>query len=141
MKEFGEFEFTQRFYFFELDRKQQLENNISLPTGTIVAALGVLGYYFTHFHFGGIIYKISYFVELLFIGSAVAAGLLLAFATYWCFQAAVGSTYEYLPGSETLRQYLAELTTWHGQSQKRTASQKAKIEFEGYLIKSMARCS
>jgi hypothetical protein len=141
MKEFNEFEFTQRLYFFELDRKQQLESNISLPTGAIVAAFGVLGYYFTHFKFGGQVYQLMYLVEMLFLLASGLAGALLAVSTYWCFQAAVGSTYEYLPGSETLRTYLVDLKNWHGTLSKRSANSRAQMEFEGYLIGAMARCS
>lgn len=141
MTEFSEFEFTQRLYFFELDRKQQLEGNISLPTGAIVAAFGVLGYYFTHFKFGGQLYQLMYLVELMFLLAAGLAGLLLAISTYWCFQAAVGSTYEYLPGSETLKTYLVDLKTWHLTLSERTANSKATAEFESYLIGAMAHCS
>jgi hypothetical protein len=141
MKEFSEFEFTQRLYFFELDRKQQLESNISLPTGAIVAAFGVLGYYFTHFKFGGQQYQFMYLVELLFLFTSGLAGILLAVSTYWCFQAAVGSTYEYLPGSETLRTYLVDLKHWYGTFSKRGANHQAGLEFENYLIGAMAHCS
>jgi hypothetical protein len=140
MKAFEEFEFTQKLYFFELDRKQQLESNISLPTGAIIAAFGVLGYYFTHFKFAGTTYKIVYLVELLFLGSAAIAALLLAFATYWCFQAAVGSTYNYLPGSETLRRYNRDLENWYQGTKKKDAFALAASEFETYLIENMARC-
>jgi hypothetical protein len=141
MKEFGEFEFTQRLYFFELGRKQQLESNISLPTGAIVAAFGVLGYYFTHFKFGGEVYKTVYMVEFVFLLSAAASALLLMFATYWCFQAAVGSTYQYLPGAETLRQYHLSLEDWYRSSSKKTFKTLASSDFEAYLVENMARCS
>jgi hypothetical protein len=141
MKEFGEFEFTQRLYFFELERKQQLENNISLPTGAIVAAYGVLGYYFTHYRFGGALYSSAHVFEIVFLVAIGLAGLLLAVATYWCFQAAVGSTYEYLPGSQTLRTYFNELDTWYLGKSKKNGNRFAKMEFEKYLIDAMARCS
>jgi hypothetical protein len=141
MKGFSEFEFVQRHYFFELDRKQQLESNISLPTGTIVAAFGVLGYYFTHFKFGGEIYKYMYFIEYAFMLATGLALTLLFLATYWCFQAAVGSTYEYLPGSQTLRDYLVALVDWYRKANKRTADKSARLDFELYLIEKMARCN
>ena len=141
MKEFIEFELIERLYFFELDRKQQLESNISLPTGTIVAAFGVLGYYFTHFKFGGEIYQMTYAVETIFLLAASMTCLLLALATYWCFQAAVGSTYEYLPGAQTLREYFEKLSSWHNAAGKRNAKMNTKKEFETYLIASMAKCS
>jgi hypothetical protein len=142
MKEFVEFELIERLYFFELDRKQQLESNISLPTGAIVAAFGVLGYYFTHFHFGGEAYKFGNIVETIFLVSSAFSCGLLTLSTYWCFQAAVGSTYEYLAGSETLRKYFDGLKAWHQEnSPKRLAMNNAKTEFEEYLIESMAKCS
>jgi hypothetical protein len=129
-------------YFFELDRKQQLESNISLPTGAIVAAFGVLGYYFTHFHFGGEVYKLETMVEIIFLVASAISCLLLTLSTYWCFQAAVGSTYDYLPGSETLRKYFGELKIWHlKNSPKRSALVNANSEFETFLIESMAKCS
>jgi hypothetical protein len=142
MKEFVEFELIERLYFFELDRKQQLESNISLPTGAIVAAFGVLGYYFTHFGFAMQPYRHFALVEFGFILSAVVTCALLALATYWCFRAAVGSTYEYLPGAENLRSYFKDLADWHKKnSSKQFSAAKAKSDFEYYLIESMAKCA
>ncbi len=142
MKEFVEFELIERLYFFELDRKQQLESNISLPTGAIVAAFGVLGFYFTHFKFGGETYRYGNVVEAIFLVSSAISCVLLTLSTYWCFQAAVGSTYEYLPGSETLRKYFDDLKAWHVKnSPGRSALNNAKSEFETFLIESMAKCS
>lgn len=142
MKEFVEFELIERLYFFELDRKQQLESNISLPTGTIAAAFGVLGFYFTHFQFGGEPYRFVKLVEAVFFCSSTVSFLLLSLSTYWCFQAAVGSTYDYLPGSETLRKYFEDLKSWHiKNSTVKTALSKAKLEFETFLMEAMAKCS
>jgi hypothetical protein len=137
-----EYELLEKLYFFELERKQQLDNNIALPTGAIVAALGVLGYYFTHFKFGGNSYILAPVFEAGFLIFTVASAALLSIAIYWCFQAAVGSTYEYLPGPDTLRDYAKQIREWHlnrNQSAKK-AMASAQIEFDSYLATSMAKC-
>jgi hypothetical protein len=137
-----EYELLEKLYFFELERKQQLESNIALPTGAIVAALGVLGYYFTHFKFGGTSYTLASVFETGFLLFTAVSAILLSIAIYWCFQAAVGSTYEYLPGPDTLRDYAKQVRDWHinRNHNVRRAESDAQIEFDTYLATSMAKC-
>ena len=138
---FKEFELFEKLYFHELERKQQLENNIALPTGTIVAAYGVLGYYFTHFHFAGKTYFLDSFVGTAFGVSAVSTFAMLALATFWCLRSALGSAYEYLPGAQTLRSYYVELKDWHLTQNPKLVALKSENDFQDYLLEAMARCS
>ena len=138
---FNEFQFFEKIYFHELERKQQLEHNATLPTGAIVAAFGLLGYFFTHFHFGGSDYRLSKIVELIFLISSIASFSLLCFATRWCIKTVTGSAYEYLPGATTLHSYLAQLETWYRAKRARNPRKMAERDFQSFLLDKLAKCS
>lgn len=141
MSGFDRYDFFERLYFHELERKQQLEANISLPTGAIVAAFGVLGYYFTHFKFGGQSYLLSRYLEWIFSLSSLTSALLLFLATFWCFRAAVGSAYEYLPDADELFKYMSHLEEWHKVTKSSDPASTAGADFAAYLVAAMAKCS
>jgi hypothetical protein len=140
LSDFNKFSFFEKLYFHELDRKQKLETGVSLPTGAIVAAFGVVGYFFTHFRFQGQPYFMSFLGEYVFLCSTALAAFLLTLATYWCFKAAVGSSYEFLPDSERLQMYSVELEDWHRANSGTGWAELAQIEFQNYLITAMAKC-
>lgn len=127
-------------YFHELDRKQSIESNFSLPTGIIAGLFGLVGYFFTHFRFGGPDYSLSYAVELIFLLASAAAFILLILAAWWCAQAVIGSAYEYLPGAETMSKYLSELKDWHQLNSSLDADKLAASDFEEFLLSSFAKC-
>lgn len=91
---FNEPDLLEKLYFHELDRKEQLEKGSTLPAGVIVASFGVIGFFFTHFKFGGSVYRLSIVDEYLFAVSLAVSVAMLCVATYWCFRAVTGSTYE-----------------------------------------------
>ena len=130
----------ERLYFHELGRKEELEKATTLPAAIIVANFGVLGYFFTHFKFGGAQYWSFGVIQIIFAISLVVSTGLLCIAVFWCFRAVTGSTYEYLPGAETLRTYRRELEDWYRQSRTKRQVQTAKLEFEEYLASAIARC-
>ena len=142
-----ESQLLEKMYFYELERKQQLEKSTSLPTGVIVACFGLLGYFFTNYRFGGAQNYLAPVVESAFsIFSLISlllfiSLLLLCTTTYWCSRTIAGSAYEYLPGAETLRAYRQDLVNWHKQYRTRTPLKAAATEFQDYLTASLARCS
>ena len=105
-------EFLEKIYYYELDRKQALENMFALPTGIIAALFGLVSYYFTKFNFANST-TIGNFVTEIFILSACTALMLLVLATFWCARAVIGSEYEHLPGANTMIEYWNDLDQWH----------------------------
>lgn len=138
---FDKTHFFEKLYFHELDRKQSIESNFSLPTGIIAGLLGLIGYFFTHFRFGGREYPYSFVVELVFLIAAAISFVVLVTAAWWCARAVMGSAYEHLPGAETMLKYLIDLQNWHLTSKSRNPQQSAASDFEEFLISSFARCS
>ena len=136
-----ESQLLEKMYFYELERKQQLEKSTSLPTGVIVACFGLLGYFFTNYRFGGAQYYLASVIEYAFLICSLFSLLLLCTTTYWCSRTITGSAYEYLPGAETLRVYRQELVNWHKHYRTRTPLKAAATEFQDYLTASLARCS
>ena len=138
---FEEHALLEKMYFHELDRKEQLEKSTTLPTGVIVACIGLIGYFFTHYRFGGSTYFLSTIVEFTFSASSALSAILIFTAIYWCIRAVTGSTYEYLPGAETIRGYRRDLLDWHRQNRTRGSSRIAEEEFQEFLADALARCS
>ncbi len=128
-------------YFHELDRKEHLEKSTTLPIGIIVASFGLIGYFFTHFRFGGVQYLFSCSVDAIFYFASAAATILLATTTYWCIRTVTGSTYEYLPGAETIRQYRRDLESWHELNRTKNGAKAAKNDFQEFIANALARCS
>lgn len=134
------FKFFETAYFNEIDRKQQIENNLTMPIGAIAAAFGVLGYYFTHFQFDATKPIFATALLTIFVLGSLGAFGLLCFSVYWCLRLAVSTTYEYLPGSETLQKYYDNLKNWHVIKNKRLGVKNADQEFQDYLISAMTFC-
>ena len=130
---FEKFQLLEKMYFHELERKQQLESSTSLPIGVVVACYGLLGYFFTHYRFEGTKYYGSRVAEVLFEMATLVSVSLLALATYWCIRVVMGSTYEYLPGSQTLHNYVQGLERWHKNNRTRNPTAVAKAEFQEFL--------
>ena len=134
------FKFYETAYFNELARRQQIENGLTLPIGAIAAAFGVLGYYFTHFQFAAKLPSLAPLVELTIAIASVLAFALLCISVIWCVRLAISTTYEYLPGTETLRNYHEQLRAWY-LAQGKKLVHKADQEFHDYLIEAMSTCS
>jgi hypothetical protein len=138
---FDRAQFFEKLYFHELDRKQSLESNFSLPTGIIAGLFGLVGYYFTHFRFGAPEYTLKFAVEVVFLLAAAISFLLLFAAAWWCAKGVIGSEYEHLPGAETMSKYLTELHNWHRADKSRNPQQSAATDFEEFPLSSFAKCS
>jgi hypothetical protein len=136
-----EFSFFEKLYFHELERKQQLESNTSLPAGVIAGNFGLLGYFFTHFRFGGKEYSLSNYVESAFLIGSFVTFVLLCFATYWCIRAVTGSAYDYLPGAKTMYDYFEDLDMWYTKNKTREANKTARKEFRTFLLGALTKCS
>lgn len=133
--------FFEKLYFHELDRKQAIESNFSLPTGVIAGLFGLVGFFFTHFRFGGGEYAVGSVIELIFVMSAAVSFLLLILASWWCAKAIMGLPYEHLPGAETMSGYWSELLEWHREIGTDDPKQAANADFEIFLQSSIAKCS
>ena len=137
---FQEFEFFEKLYFHELERKQQHESNLSLPVAGIVASFSLLGFFFSHFHYSSGNFISAGMIEFGFIVSAFLSVLALVVSTSWCLRFTLGSAYEFMPGAQRLRLYYLELIKWYENQKIKNANQRASDDFRAYIIETLAKC-
>lgn len=102
-------ELFKELYWKELDRKDKINSNLSLPAGIITVIAGVDAYYIQHFP--------SHRCELWNISFVVLSILLaisIAFAVYYFFRAYhLGHAYGYIPTPNEIARYASDLKNYY----------------------------
>ena len=70
----------KEFYFFELSRRDTLNQSVGLPVGVVVVLLGSLGYYLRNFSPAGSIHAVLFYTALIAgsVALLMAVGFLVA---------------------------------------------------------------
>lgn len=125
------FEFYKEQHLKEEDKKNEINNSLSLPLGVISGLVVALFYIITSFD-----YKISLIVNLIFLLLASIAIVFLLIATYHLIKAYTnfhnGYDYHYLPDTEELDKYYTDLDKYYNEHS--SIENNSSREFKDYII-------
>jgi hypothetical protein len=135
---FDRFDFFEKLYFHELDRRHSSLGLISVPVGLIGLAAGTAGYLATRFKFGGSGYWLSGAIEVAF---ALSLFLTIAFLAVACWHTGcilVGPGYRHLSNAQSLLDYHTRLTAWHRSNRARDPLAEADKDFADSAVRQFA---
>jgi hypothetical protein len=123
------FNFYQKHYFHELERKAQITNSLSIPVGVLSLLCGVLGFYVSDFHFS--LQPIPLVFPFLLLCSAIVIVLTVyfLFRSYWSY------TYRYISNPDELLTFQKDLEKYYQSIGNNNPVDHALTEFEETLIR------
>jgi cbb3-type cytochrome oxidase subunit 3 len=136
------FDFFKETYFKEIERKTSIDSSLSIPIGIITIEGTVLSHMLLNFN-----YKDSWMNSVVFIVFILAAFVFLAITicrlirTYHIFNK--GRQYKYLPFSQLLNDYYANLGDYYEkvESDGEIRQNKLDNDYEDYLIRNLVECN
>ncbi len=124
------FDFYQRNYYFELERRNHLTSTLSIPIGLITVLIGVMSYCIQRFSFD----DYPDFHSLLFVFSAIFSACFALLSTYFLFRSYHGYQYRYLSDSDDLLSYQKRLLAYYQGKSHGDSDSQTKLDFEAVLI-------
>jgi hypothetical protein len=122
------FEFYQKHYFFELDRRTELNSSLSIPLGVFGLLSGALVYLVSNFNFA---WDTFTYIFLILVAGAVVSILLVVYfllRAYWSYD------YMYMTDTEVIRNYENELTNYYKRNGQKNVSDLVDKELDDMLI-------
>ncbi|MFT3824886.1 MAG: hypothetical protein QM731_13265 [Chitinophagaceae bacterium] len=128
------FDYYKDVYFRELDKKDAINNSLSLPIGLITALIASVFYLLSNFD-----YKFSYPISGVFLLLVIIAVIQLAISIYHLIKSYNGfpDKYNYLllPDNDVVEKYYADLKAYYAT----TGVDNSDKDLEEYLVKEMAK--
>jgi hypothetical protein len=129
------FEFYKEFYFKELDKRNEINNSLSLPIGIITTLVAGLLYLITNFD-----YYFHIVLSVLFIGSILVASTFLIISIYHLVKSysdfPKGYDYVILPDTNQIDKYEKELKKYYADNKQVDIS---KEEAREYVLSEMIK--
>lgn len=129
------FDFYQRHYFHEFERKDHLLDALSVPLGILSLLVGGFAYYLVGFQYGGTFDTILFVICLAV--AAVLITVIVAFLvrSYWNF------TYHFISDTQEVHEFDdANITYWKSRSPK-SFQRKADGELQEMLVRKYSRAA
>jgi len=122
-------------YFYELKRREELTNNLTIPIGILTGLSGVIGVYLFKFKFQNLSFETGAFLFLVSLSliAIIVTGYYLI-RSYWRLE------YGYLADSLEIKEYYDGLLQFYIKegNDSENASRKAIKEFKNYIIERYA---
>lgn len=123
------FEFYQKQYFFELERRQELNSSLSISIGVVSLLIGAIFYLISNFIYHYFI--LSYFFIVFIVCSIVSILFVIFFliSAYWNY------TYRYISDTEIIREYENKLINYYESIKKEDITNLVNKEINDMLIR------
>lgn len=126
------FDFFQKHYFFELERRHKITSSLSIPVGVLVVLIGAITYLLNNYQFEQDLY--SFAIAFFLLCSIISAifTIIYLFRSYWSY------VYQYLSSPTEYKQYYDELVTYYQENDTEDYERLAKRDFEEALSENYA---
>ncbi|GAH58042.1 unnamed protein product, partial [marine sediment metagenome] len=130
-------EIAKERYQREHDRKDQINNSLSIPIVVIMALIGVLGFFIINFPFRAIIDTPGVLIWIVFVLFGLALlGLIICLLIAICYLNKVfsGLTYAYIPTPKKIKKYTEELKEYYEETGEDEIEKMIEKDLEEFLI-------
>lgn len=135
-------EFYKDYYDKTLERKNEINNSLSVPIGIITALIAALFYALTTFDF-----QLSWVISVVFTLLSLIAVFLLSSSVYYLIRALSdfhdGYDYAYLDNANALNEYYESLIRYYISlpgNPAANSTEQAKIKFSDHVTQNLIYC-
>lgn len=129
------FDFSQKHYFLELERRHQITSSLSIPIGVLALLIGAITFLASNFNFDFSTLSVIFGVFLLGSISSSIVTVIQLFRSYWSYE------YQYLASPIDYKQYYDSLVSYYKENSDRDANSHASKDFEETLSQNYAEAA
>jgi len=130
------FEYYQKVYNYEIERKEKLNAALSLPTAVCTLIIGFIGYYIQK------IFQTDNDIILIFlISGAVAVSIFIVISIYNLIESFYDYDYEYIETPRDLDNYKKELANYYQELKEKNVNEKVLDDIREHIINRFIECT